>query len=347
MALALAMACLLGGCGDEGGSGDTGSGGDAAPRQARFAEPRVTWAQGTTLHYGQDEFTLPGRVVDGLWRTSYGFIVTLHQKGQDGSGGRLAFFDGRTTTPLKGDPVGVAISPDGRYAGWLDYDGPRRPIGRLAEVVVTDLSTGHVVFRNHDDMGGAADDLDNLYEDAGQGFVGFDDSYAYWQSAEGSPSSMRARIGAWKVEPRPDATPDGPPPPSTAYDAMVGHESGTDDDGTLSDSGDGLVGLGSPDGRWCLTTGEPGGLPAVDCRTARRATPAYPARKNYFAGWTGPNSYAVVSSRREVVPPDNGTGPIPGQIVECTVPAGGCRLVVRLADARTVVTAVGDSSMLG
>ncbi len=118
--------------------------------------------------------------------------------------------------------MGVRVSPDGRYAGWIDYDGPKRPVGRLAEVVVVDLSTGAEVFRNHDDMGGADDDLDNLYEDAGLGFRGFDDDYVYWQTAEGSPSSKRARIGEWEVEPDPAADPNGPPPPPLAYDTLLG-----------------------------------------------------------------------------------------------------------------------------
>ena len=344
--LAAAAFLVLAACGNESPT-TTGSDRDSADLPGRFAEPRVTWAQGTTLHYGGDDYRLPAPAVAGLWRTTYGFIVTLHEPGQDGSGGRLHFFDGRKATPLEGDPVGVAVSPDGRYAGWLDYDGPDREGGRLAEAVVTDLRTGREVFRNHDDMGDDEDDLSNLYEDAGQGFLGFDDDYAYWNSAEGTPTSKRARIGTWKVEPAASADVDGPPPPGHPYDAMVGRESGTDDDGTLSDTGEGLLGLGSPNGRWCLTTGDPGRLPVVDCRTARRVTPAYPGRKSYFAGWTGPDSYAVVSSAREVLPPEPTSRPTPGTIVECTLPSGACRLVARSGDVRTMVNAVGDVSMTG
>ncbi len=96
-----------------------------------------------------------------------------------------------------------------------------------------------------------------------------------------------------------------------------------------------------------MTTGEPGPLPVVDCRTARRVTPDYPGRKNFFAGWTGPSTYAVVSADREVLPVDGGGGPTPGQISECTLPAGACRPVVRLADVRTVVVGIGDNSQLG
>ena len=112
-------------------------------------------------------------------------------------------------------------------------------------------------------------------------------------------------------------------------------------------NGEGLLGLASPAGRWCLTTGEPGRLPAVDCRTARRVTPGYPQRRNYFAGWTGPNTYAVVSARREVLPEDNGAGPTPGEIAECTLPSGRCTRVVGLADVGSVVVATGADDLGG
>lgn len=139
---------------------------------------------------------------------------------------------------------------------------------------------------------------------------------------------------------------DGPPPPGHPYDAMVGQEAGTEEDGTLSYTG-GALGLESPNGRWCLTTGDPGRLPVVDCRTARRVTPTYPGTKTYIAGWTGSDSYAVVATRRAIVPADYDDVRNPGQIAECTLPAGTCRIVVRMPDVRTVVTAVGDVSMVG
>ena len=56
--LAAAAFLVLAACGNESPT-TTGSDRDSADLPGRFAEPRVTWAQGTTLHYGGDDYRLP------------------------------------------------------------------------------------------------------------------------------------------------------------------------------------------------------------------------------------------------------------------------------------------------
>ena len=176
---------------------------------------------------------------------------------------RASLVDGRSTTPIQGEPADIKVSPDGRYAGWIDFHGPKRAVGRLAEAVVVDLRTGETVLRNHDDMGGPTDDLGDLYEDAEVSFLGFDETYAYWDTPTGEHQRRRAAIGTWKIEPAGRSTGDGSEEPiGHPYDSLTGLEDEATSTGHLVPTKDGLTGFRSPSTTWCLTDGQPGRLPS-------------------------------------------------------------------------------------
>ena len=331
---------LLAACGTTSGSATDAP---ELDRPATFAARAITWAQGTTVHYGAQTFAVPGDV-DDLWRSPYGFLVSVHPHGTTDTASEVVFFDGKDTTPVKGDPRDIRLSPDGRYAGWIDFDGPKRPLGRLAEVVVTDLRTGRELFRDRKDMGSTKDDLTDLYEDAEVHFLGFDDDYVYWDTPTGEPRLKRARIGSWKVEPAGrtgtmgDEQLDGEP-----YDELVGHRTAMAADGRVSPDGTGFVGFRSPEGRWCLTNGETGHLSVVDCRTGRKATPRYPATWAFFGGWQDADTFYVLSRRHydyQSRPPgeDHSTG----VLASCDLPSGKCRTVRPLTRTDSVVWATGS-----
>ena len=112
---------------------------------------------------------------------------------------------------IPGGSTAVVGSPDGRYAGWVDREGPWTIAGRIAEVVVVDLQTGRAVFRDHENMGGAwGDELPVLYGELEPRFVGFDDEgRAYWQDAAGHGERWRVDLDPGKRRTSRATTPPG------------------------------------------------------------------------------------------------------------------------------------------
>ena len=341
VAVLTAMAALLGACADSAGSPPA-----AEARKASFAEPEVTWAQGRTLHYGPRQFDLGPGVVKRLWRTSYGFIYLHAEDGSMDAPSIYRFFDGARSTPLPGEPSSVAVSPDGRYAGWIDIQGtPAMPdhVRREAadenddgpaEAVVVDLRTGRVVMRNRDDMGDRGEDLADLYEDGDLRFGGFDEKYAYWAAPDAKFPWRRAEIGTRDTETASRIT-------SHPGDSLTGQSAGTIDDPEVPTRG-GLAGFRSQNRRWCVTTGQVGRLWVDDCRTRRDTTPSYPTRAVFFGGWQGDDRLYVLTRRNWRLNPVSVTPDrTSGVIASCTLPAGRCRSIVTVKRTYTVVFATG------
>ena len=201
---AAVLGLLLSSCGEE-VSPDEGGGDKLLETGApRFAEQQLTWAHGTTLRYGHEEIPLEARA-ERLATSAYGFFV-LQVEGRDRlrsvAERRMVFVDGDTAQEVPGEVSEVRTSLDGRYAGWIDRDGPLRPAGRIAQVVVVDLEGGEVVFVDHSGMGGGfGDDLGDRYEELPPTFLGFDadSSHAYWYDAEGAGNRRRVDLATGEV----------------------------------------------------------------------------------------------------------------------------------------------------
>ena len=351
---ALSCAVLLlatAACGgaDQDTTDEASSSGESTTRQTPFEAPELSWAQGSQLHYGDEAFDVGPGSVRSLWRTPHGFVLSVKDASDPDAAVETYFFDGQGQTRLPGRPGSIAVSPDGRYAGWIDFDGPRRLIGRLAEVVVQDLVTGKEVVRNHDNMGGATDDLDSLYSNAEVRFLGFDETHAYWQTPTGKVTRWRARLDGGAPLPAERISREGPAAPvGRPWDSLVGLRSGMLPDGRLAPDDLGPPGFASPDRRWCLTTGHPGRLPVVDCRTGARSTPTYPDRRVSFGGWRDADTFYVLAvpglpRAGDRSAPDRSTG----VMASCDLPGGQCRTLRQVTGTESFVWATGEETFPG
>ena len=161
------------------GADDVAAGDRVLPAgSTRFAEPRLTWAQGRTLHYGDRRFDdVVDRDVLGLLRTPSGFFLRvvseddpLHEYDD------VVHWDGESLTEVSSAISTFEVSRTaGTPAGWsATRDGLR---GGLAAVRVVDLDTGAAVVSTTEGMGDpadGADELAELYANAWPHFAGFD-----------------------------------------------------------------------------------------------------------------------------------------------------------------------------
>ncbi len=340
LALALGTA-LLAGCGEQ------ATPGAATPR---FDTQQVAWAHLRTLHYGDRTFTLPRRI-RGLAVSDYGFFVALSDDGSLDGTVTWGFYDGREWLPLGGDPTGeVAVSADGRYVGWVNRAGPRRPAGRVREIVVADVRKGEAVLKDHSGMGGAlGDDLGDRYEELSPTFLGFDadSTHAYWTDASGSGTRKRADLasGAVEVAQRAlDESESGEEAVGTVVDAYRGRAAGPAGFGGPLELQNGRY---SPDERFAVDLGRTGRTVVYDATRGRRVPVDLPAGAAYFAGWLPDDSFYVVSTARRVES-HSLTGPdrTRGRVVVCRLPTGTCEPGDEVPGMRDVVVP-GQPSLLG
>lgn len=342
--LALVASLSLGflvGCGEDG----------RAPTnpvaEPRFDKQQVAWAHLRTLHYGDQEFTLP-RAVRGLAVSDYGFFLDLSEDGGIDGPTRWGFYDGTSWLPLGGDPVGrVVVSADGRYAAWIDRDGPERPAGQVREVVVADIRRGEAVLKDSSGMGGdKGDDLGDRYEELPPAVLGFDESstHVYWVDASGSGTRKRASLESGEVEDaEPEADDDGFTPEAPVVDAYLGREVGPPEVSGLALSYPRV----SPDQRWAVDVSASGRVPAWDLRGERRLRVDYPQRAQYFGGWLPGGRFYVVTTKRRVESYSlTGPDPTRGRVAVCTLPTGSCEQGARVPGLRDLVLP-GVGSFLG
>ncbi|GAA1910304.1 hypothetical protein [Nocardioides marmoribigeumensis] len=341
--LGLALAAgLLVGCGDV-SVPSTG--------EPRFDPQQVAWAYGRTLHYGDEQLTLPRRV-RGLAVTDYGFFVELADDGTRDAFTTWGFFDGETWTALPGNTRGtqVVASPDGRYAGWVDQHGPLRPAGRIREVVVVDARTGETVLTDHSHMGGSfGDDLGDRYEELDPTFLGFDEdgTHAYWTVAEGSGTRYRADLATGEVEAAPERNPGGEfpeEPVSVVVDAYRGRRAGASPESGPVDL---QYGLYSPDQRFAVDVSAPDRTEVFDASTGKRVPVDFPDRAQYFGGWLPDDSFYVVGTGKRIESYDPvGPDPTEGRVVVCRLPAGTCEQRSEVPGLYRLVVP-GQPSLLG
>lgn len=333
---------LLAACGDRVGT----TGGDVQPvvlrtQDARFDPAQVAWAHLFALHYGPRTYTLD-QAIRGLEVSDYGFFLRLAENPRDMfAKARWGFFDGETVQLLPDSVANLAVSADGRYVGWIDWDGPLRLAGRVAKVVVVDLSTGRQIFTDSHGMGGdAGDDLEARYSELTPTFLGFDaDSrYAYWINASGSGERVRWRLGAEEVQTQPEAEARAEDDGQAGYRSEVVNSYA----GRSGLSSPESVGLGypnwSPSGDYVAELSIPSRTSVFDANNLRPIPLNLSSRAQYFAGWLpGDRLYAVTSPKRVRSYDPTGPDPTQGRIMVCSLPAGTCTGDARIPGLRDLV----------
>lgn len=322
--------------------GVTGPGGDGSPQPApapgASKERPLTWADGTTVHYGNRTVDAAGPVDeldltdDGVaFRTTDGRVwftdgASVDQLGTVGDAGHLY---GDDIWP-PGVPEGSVVSGNtGSMLGWFEFPRPGEP-----ELVVHDTATGEEVARGPVEL------------DPGSYAVlaMVDDDYAYWyvdssidtqlesqdvvrgryDLATGSQSTVSTQEWQADVRNRGPArmlvvsTTEHPPPPGEYPTPYVL----TDQIWNL-DVGGGHV---TPQGPQPLTV--------LDARTATPFT--FDVARGYratgpawLAQWRDDDTVVIVSPR------DGET-----DLLECHVSSGACQVV--LSRARMVVPEYGE-----
>lgn len=271
-----------------------------------FAYAELVWAQGSVIHVDQTRFELPGETVDWLaWspsRLCFGTRV--------GEAYRVSSFDGTTRTDLGSVDGRVVTSPDGALAAWIDRDGPERPAGRAAQLVVQDTATGKIVYRTSEGMGGEeGDDLGDRYEELPPSVTAIRGDSVFWTDAEG---------GGWHVVT--DVTSGSSQRGETDWPVPLtltaGHE------------------YSSPDGRFRVDASETGKL---------RVSPHQPDFGGEFqtqAGWIGDHTLvAVVQDQFEWAWDPTVPDQTPGRIVACDLAAGTCATLIDVVGVRDLVFA--------
>jgi hypothetical protein len=308
---------------------------------APFAQRAVTWAQGDRIHYGRRTFDIGALEIRDLRPAAYGFFVLLGEPGGDpfhGSEDRWHFFDGETVDPLGEDVDGVRVSPDGRYAGWVDRRGPLRLAGRIARVVVVDIATGEVLFEDDSGMGGGfGDDLDSRYSELEPTFLGFDDNYAYWTNAEGHGNRMRWERSTNKVsvaEKEGEEGQEGASLLGHPYDAYAGEAVGVLDGRVARDGTSGSL---SPDGKFVAEIGVAARLKVYDA-AGRRMPVELERRFAFLGGWLDDDQfYAMTLDAYEDGYDPAAADGTRGFLSTCSLQTGSCRDVEALVGTRSVV----------
>ncbi|QNN53315.1 hypothetical protein [Nocardioides mesophilus] len=313
----------------------------------RFGESRLTWAQGSTIHYGEQRLDVGPRVVRTMVRTPYGFFVDLARSRGPYAEATMAFFDGSRTAEVPGDVSSVSVSPDGRYAGWVDRDGPWRPAGRIAEIVVVDLESGAAVVRDHDHMGGGfGDDLTARYSELEPTFLGFDaDGLAYWLDAEGHGTRWRVDPATGEkelVEPDPERR-KVQPELGEPYNPSLGPWTWLDHGAVTDDQFSGDRGFLSPDRRFAFGGSRPGRIQVTAADTGRPVRLDHGHRFSYFAGWLGEDSFAaLVTDDVDPVYELDARDTSVGVLMECRLPTGRCTTIRQVDGLRSLVLGTGE-----
>lgn len=145
----------------------------AEPAAAEFGERRVSYAVGSTIHYGAQRIDVSPHDVATFVQTDDGFVFIDRQ-------GAIYFTDGAGVTDIgrSQQPYGPLLAADdsGSYVGWVDT----RPT--VAEFVVYDTSTRSEVVRTSE---GNQPTTEKTGEFDLPMIKGIDGHHAYWHSTAG------------------------------------------------------------------------------------------------------------------------------------------------------------------
>ncbi len=329
-ALAALTVVAVAGCGSSGGSLDAQEGaltGERvlSPGGTTYDEVRLTWAQGGTLHYGDRTLDTGATSIRGIAAASSGWFLEVADSPSLDEKPSWVFFDGERTTPLGERVDFVATSADGRWAGWIDRDGPERPGGQVARVVVVDLTTGRVVLDDSTGMGGEDEDTDvgDLYSELPPTFLGFDDTFAYWQAPAGRLRWSEATgVETAEKEVQGGA---GPVQRGRPVDRYAGTAVAVQDGRVERLGFGGPSGALSPDGDTIVLTGGLGTSRVSDARTGRPVRLEIGHRFATFGAWVGEDLIALVATDRRLTGVDlSGDDPSRGFLTTCSLSTGAC-----------------------
>ncbi len=285
------------------------------PRPVVFPAGDLTYALRSTLHVGERSFDVAPEVITSLDWTPYGVYLELTSDPIEGIA-RTVFFDGESTAEFGGDHISrVVTSADGGLAAWIDFEGPRRPAGRVAEVVVVDTETGDEIFTTSEGMGGdAGDDLGDRYEELPPSVTMFDGDDLIWVNAEGSGDTLRSDVRTGDTE----------------------RLSAVDRQRLRTTSG---FEFSSPDGAYDVDASTTGKL-----RIAPRQ-PDFGYRWQTAGQWLDDHTLLVLGQDRyrfsyDPTVPDT----IPGELLSCDLAEGRCDGLVPIDGARDVVFPGVDSA---
>lgn len=296
----------------------------------RFAPEHLVWAKGSRIHDGGTVLQIEGgRKITWMLRTPYGFFLELGRSYSSGS--RIGYFDGRDLTWLREDTGRPTVSPDGRYAGWVDRGGPAIRYGRSYRVRVVDLTTGNLVFETTEGMGQDAD----LYEEIQASFLGFDDQHAYWNQVTGPTRRLRVDIATWQqTSVASTLDEDGLEIPiGEPYDSLTGQPVILVNGKPTTSPYGGEIGFVSTDGRFVFNLSTTARLKVTDATTGRRIDPDWGGRWRGFVGWQDADTFYAALPRTfpwadDLRRPDG----VPGRLAACDLPSGACTTVQRYRD---------------
>ncbi|QIK65859.1 phosphoribosylformylglycinamidine synthase subunit PurQ [Nocardioides sp. HDW12B] len=330
-ALALLLAFAVAGCGDQDGASSSEEGALVGarvltPGGSTYDAVRLTWAQDGTLHYGDRTFDTGATSIRQLAAATSGWFLQVADGQSAEDPDRWVFFDGERTTALGEAVEFVATSPDGRYAGWVDRDGPERAGGQVARVVVVDLTTGRVVLDDSTGMGGesAGDDVDYLYSELPPTFLGFDGTFAYWQAPSGRLRWSEA-TGVETAQKEVDGAP-GPMPRGRPVDRYLGTAIAVRE-GRVDTTGEGgPTGTLSPDRDTVATASGYGSTVVTDARTGTRVALDVGHRFATFGSWVGDDQVALVTTDESLWGlKAEERYPSGGFVTTCSLTTGVCR----------------------
>ncbi len=338
---------LLPGCAPSGSVADDAAPGDqllpaATSTKPPFGEPRLAWAQGRTIHYGDDTFRdVVPRAITGMVRVPTGFFLRVAP--DDELTAHVVYWDGQTVTTVAERAVTFEVSADGRYAGWLEYDTSPPTRDGLAVARVVDLTSGQLVLSSVDGMGEpGADELPELYANAWPHFGGFDaENRAYWNRPSGDPDDVRVDLTTGATEPALDSS--GGFPREMLWRGNRGYE-------TVGDGAAGLPqpwrdgGYLTPDQQIYVDHSVAGKVAVHRAEQPRTRVPLRTGHRfAWFAGWEDLAAHRIALRVADVRSAERASS---GWIVVCDLDATGdvpCSTSVRLKGGSPVVFDVGIS----
>ena len=299
-------------------AGDLAVGTQALPPARETYDPgNLVWAKAGRLHDGGQVMDLSPWRIERMQRSPHGFFLRLSRS--EGGEERLAWYDGHVLTWIGRSASMPEVSPDGRFAGWVDRGGPRIRYGRAGRVIVVDLVTGQVVFSTSRWMGKNAD----LYEEIYPVFLGFDAQYAYWSRVTGDITRVRTDLTTWQTSPAAALDEDGYEIPlGLPLDPYTGTAVSLQD-GRPSGDGLGEPGFISADGRFAFNVSATARLTITDPTTGARVDPEWDNRWRWFVGWQDADTAYIALPRRFTYSYGPGDR-TPVRVVACDLPLGSC-----------------------